>query len=96
VEVQDTFNVKVKFVEIKGMTGGKSVEPCIIDPEVLKRGDQMGFVTPVVHALTYGNWDGQWFRAYGNENWEFDEQGLMKKRFASINDMTIMEAERRL
>jgi len=46
----------VKFVEIKGMTGGESVEPKIIDPEVLKRGYQMGFVTPVVHALTYGNW----------------------------------------
>jgi len=46
----------VKFVEIKGMTGGESVKQLIIDPEVLKRGDQMGFVTPVVHALTYGNW----------------------------------------
>jgi hypothetical protein len=43
----------VKFVEIGGMTGGKSVQPLYIDPEVLKRGDQMGFVTPVVHALTY-------------------------------------------
>lgn len=44
----------------------------------------------------YHDKNGQWFRAYGNENWEFDEQGLMKKRFASINDITIMEAERRL
>ena len=32
---------------------------------------------------------GQWFRSYGNENWEFNEQGLMKKRFASINDLAI-------
>jgi len=55
-EVQDTFNVKVKFVEIKRMTGGESVALWHIDPEVLKRGDQMGFVTPVVHALTYGYW----------------------------------------
>ena len=39
---------------------------------------------------------GQWYRAYGNENWEFDEQGLMKKRFASINDLPIQEADRRL
>jgi len=38
------------------MTGGESVEPIFIDPEVQKRGDQMGFVTPVVHALTYGDW----------------------------------------
>jgi len=39
---------------------------------------------------------GQWFRAYGNENWEFDHNGLMKKRFASINDIGIKELERRL
>ncbi|MDF3059019.1 MAG: hypothetical protein K0R17_3234 [Rariglobus sp.] len=39
--------------------------------------------------------DGQWWRAYGNENWEFDEHGLMRRRFASINDLKITEAERR-
>ncbi len=39
---------------------------------------------------------GQWYRAYGNENWEFDANGLMKKRFASINDLPIDEGERRL
>lgn len=44
----------------------------------------------------YHNQDGQWFRAYGNENWEFDENGLMKRRFASINDLPIQESERRL
>lgn len=43
----------MKFVEIKGMTGGESVKPLLIDPEVLKRGEQMGVVSPVVHALTY-------------------------------------------
>ncbi|WP_411991932.1 DUF1348 family protein [Agarivorans sp. DSG3-1] len=37
---------------------------------------------------------GQWYRAYGNENWEFDENGLMQKRFASINDLAISEEER--
>jgi nuclear transport factor 2 (NTF2) superfamily protein len=37
---------------------------------------------------------GNWFRSYGNENWEFDEKGLMQKRFASINDLTIKESER--
>src|ERR1700721_560243 len=36
---------------------------------------------------------GQWFRSYGNENWEFDENGLMRVRFASINDLPIKEAE---
>jgi len=39
---------------------------------------------------------GQWFRSYGNELWEFDENGLMRKRFASINDLTITEAECKL
>lgn len=44
----------------------------------------------------YHNEEGQWFRAYGNENWEFDENGLMKKRYASINDLAINEADRKL
>ena len=38
----------------------------------------------------------QWYRAYGNELWEFDEDGLMAKRFASINDAPIAEQERRI
>jgi nuclear transport factor 2 (NTF2) superfamily protein len=38
---------------------------------------------------------GQWWRSYGNENWEFDDQGFMARRHASINDLTITEAERR-
>jgi nuclear transport factor 2 (NTF2) superfamily protein len=37
---------------------------------------------------------GQWFRSYGNENWEFDQHGLMKHRHASINDLPIAESER--
>ncbi|HEU4708395.1 MAG TPA: nuclear transport factor 2 family protein [Methylophilaceae bacterium] len=39
---------------------------------------------------------GQWYRSYGNENWEFDENGLMRYRHASINDLPISENERRL
>ena len=38
---------------------------------------------------------GNWFRSYGNENWEFDERGLMRRRIASINDLPITAAERR-
>lgn len=38
---------------------------------------------------------GQWFRAYGNENWEFDDGGLMRRREASINDLAITPAERK-
>jgi nuclear transport factor 2 (NTF2) superfamily protein len=37
---------------------------------------------------------GQWYRAYGNENWEFDENGLMQHRIASINDLPIKEEDR--
>jgi len=40
--------------------------------------------------------NGQWYRAYGNENWEFDENGLMAKRYASINDLPIKAEERKL
>ncbi|HET7372741.1 MAG TPA: nuclear transport factor 2 family protein [Gemmatimonadaceae bacterium] len=40
--------------------------------------------------------DGQWNRSYGNELWEFDERGLMARRYASINDAPIEEGERRL
>jgi nuclear transport factor 2 (NTF2) superfamily protein len=39
---------------------------------------------------------GNWFRSYGNELWEFDEHGLMRRREASINDMPIAEGERRI
>lgn len=38
---------------------------------------------------------GNWFRSYGNENWEFDEQGLMRLRIASINDLSISAADRK-
>ena len=37
---------------------------------------------------------GQWWRSYGNENWEFDENGLMQKRYASINDLAIPASDR--
>jgi uncharacterized protein len=38
---------------------------------------------------------GNWFRSYGNENWEFDEYGFMRRRIASINDQPIQESERK-
>ena len=41
------------------------------------------------------DYTGQWFRSYGNELWEFDENGLMKKRYASINDLAIKEESRK-
>jgi nuclear transport factor 2 (NTF2) superfamily protein len=39
---------------------------------------------------------GQWYRSYGNELWEFDDDGLMRRRVASINDAPILESERRI
>jgi len=38
---------------------------------------------------------GQWFRSYGNENWEFDDEGLMRRRIASINDLPIAASDRK-
>ncbi|WP_421850824.1 DUF1348 family protein [Novosphingobium sp.] len=47
-------------------------------------------------AYEYHDDSGQWFRAYGNENWEFDEHGLMRRRIASINEHPIRADERKL
>jgi nuclear transport factor 2 (NTF2) superfamily protein len=46
-------------------------------------------------AYEWHDADGQWYRSYGNENWQFDEQGLMRRRIASINDLPITAAERK-
>ncbi len=48
----------------------------------------------VRYAYEYHNDAGEWFRAYGNENWVFDEDGLMKERYAAINDVPIREDQR--
>lgn len=50
----------------------------------------------VRYAYEWHDDSGNWFRSYGNENWEFDEHGLMQRRFACINDLAITEAERKL
>lgn len=46
-------------------------------------------------AYEWHNDEGKWFRSYGNENWEFDQNGLMQRRYASINDLPIKEADRK-
>ena len=46
-------------------------------------------------AYEWHNENIEWFRSYGNENWEFDENGLMRRRYASINDLSIKETERK-
>lgn len=45
-------------------------------------------------AYEWKDENGQWFRSYGNEKWEFEDNGLMRKRYASINDLPISETER--
>ena len=49
----------------------------------------------VRYAYEWHDDSGQWFRSYGNENWEFDAAGLMQRRFASINDLPIKEVDRK-
>ena len=49
----------------------------------------------VRYQYEWHNTAGQWHRSYGNELWEFDEQGLMRRREASINDLAIQESERK-
>lgn len=46
-------------------------------------------------AYEWHNAEHEWFRSYGNENWEFDSKGLMQRRYASINDLAITEADRK-
>lgn len=49
----------------------------------------------VRYAYEWHDDSGNWFRSYGNENWEFDENGLMDRRFACINDLPIEESDRK-
>jgi nuclear transport factor 2 (NTF2) superfamily protein len=46
-------------------------------------------------AYEYHDDSGHWFRAFGNENWEFNDEGLMQRRFASINELPIKEEDRK-
>jgi uncharacterized protein len=55
----------------------------------------MGNRIAVRFAYEFRDDSGSWFRAYGNENWEFGEDGLMRRRYASINDLPIKESERK-
>jgi uncharacterized protein len=56
------------------------------------RGNRMA----VTFEYEWHDESGQWFRSYGNELWEFDDDGLMRRRIASINDAPIREEERRI
>lgn len=53
------------------------------------------FAYDVRFAYEWRDDSGNWFRSYGNENWEFDDQGFMMRRYASINDLPLRESERK-
>lgn len=56
---------------------------------------QEGNRIAVRFAYEWHDDSGQWYRSYGNENWEFDEEGLMRRRVASINDLPIQPQDRK-
>jgi len=78
----------VKFLKSKWE---KELEYRLIKELWAFEGNRIG----VRYAYEWHDDSGNWFRSYGNENWEFDEHGLMKNRFACINDLPIKESERK-
>ena len=67
-----------------------------LDYRLIKEPWSFGENRIAVHfAYEWHDDSGNWFRAYGNENWEFDQDGLMRLRFASINDAPIRENDRK-
>jgi nuclear transport factor 2 (NTF2) superfamily protein len=80
-----------KIVEFLTRKWRKELEYRLIKELWAHDGDRIG----VRFAYEYRDDTGNWYRAYGNENWEFDENGLMHHRYACINDMPIKESERK-
>lgn len=80
-----------KIVEFLTRKWRKELEYRLIKELWAHDGDRIG----VRFAYEYRDDSGNWYRAYGNENWEFDETGLMHHRYACINDMPIAESERK-
>lgn len=80
-----------RIVEFLAMNWTKELEYRLIKELWAHDGDRIG----VRFAYEYRDDSGNWYRAYGNENWEFDENGLMHHRYACINDLPIEESERK-
>jgi len=86
--------VRVALAERVGVFPGKWTRE--LDYRLIKElwavsGDRIA----VRFAYEWHDDSAHWFRSYGNENWEFDSDGLMRRRYASINDLPIGEAERK-
>jgi nuclear transport factor 2 (NTF2) superfamily protein len=79
-----------QIVEFLKRKWGKELEYRLIKELWAFDADRIG----VRFAYEWHDLAGDWFRSYGNENWEFDEKGLMKVRHASINDVPIKESDR--
>ncbi|CAN7694144.1 MULTISPECIES: nuclear transport factor 2 family protein [Ensifer] len=80
-----------RIVEFLARKWTKELEYRLIKELWAHDGDRIG----VRFAYEYRDDSGNWYRAYGNENWEFDENGLMHHRYACINDLPIEESERK-
>ena len=78
----------MKFLRVKW---GKEFEYRLIKELWVFEGNRIG----VRYAYEWHDNRGSWFRSYGNKNWEFDELGLIKNRYACINDIPINESERK-
>jgi hypothetical protein len=88
---RDTFvSGRAEIVEFLTLKWQKEIEYRLIKELFAFRENRIA----VRYAYEFRNESGLWFRAYGNENWEFDDQGLMRRRYASINDLQIPENER--
>lgn len=86
----EIFQGRERIVEFLTRKWNRELEYRLIKELWAFHGDRIA----VRFAYEYHDDAGQWFRAYGNENWAFDERGLMRQRHASINDLPIAERER--
>jgi hypothetical protein len=87
----EIFQGRPKIVEFLTRKWNRELDYRLIKEPWAVTGDRIA----VRFAYEYHDDSGNWFRAYGNENWEFDENGLMRQRHASINDLPIRESDRK-
>jgi uncharacterized protein len=87
----EIFQGRPKIVEFLTRKWSRELDYRLIKELWAFTGDRIA----VRFAYEYRDDSGNWFRAYGNENWEFDEHGLMHHRHASINDLPIKETDRK-
>lgn len=87
----EMFEGRAKIVEFLTRKWTRELDYRLIKEVWAFAGDRIA----VRFAYEWHDDSGQWFRSYGNENWEFDAAGLMRARHASINDRPIPEAERK-